>query len=397
MSRFIYLIYLTALLFACNSESEKSGTFPIKEIEIDLSQPITYKASQFFDTCFIVPLSNEELIGQVSDLYFDENQIIVNDRKISQKIYRYNWGGDLLGFIGTEGEGPGEYKFQRHVQLLSPDELVIYSNATNKLVYQVINEKIGRDLYLDTLGPLSDLQWINNQYYLTRENRSNQSNQIVILNKEFNQLDVINLDEEFLSQDKSKYGMGKDHLIFPKWGENGFYFSDVENPYILDFEKDRLKTIYRIRFSEREIDYSVISTGSERGKLNMAKEHNLAYFANSVQVHPHFLFLGYGDGIFSKMAIWDKKSTKAYPVEEIENDISLFPNLNSIGISLDLNAQPGYHIFIIEAAMLVDILDKIESEENPYLEKLRRLKIKKDDNPVLFFFRFKEKVELEWP
>lgn len=165
----------------------------------------------------------------------------------------------------------------------------------------------------------------------------------------------------------------------------------------MDFENDQLKTIYRVKLSEREIDYSKISIGSDKSKLKMARSQNLTYFNNEIQVHPNFLFLGYGDGRVSKMAIWDKESDIAYPVKTIENDLAVIPNINSISMSLGISAQPGFHFFILEAAMLIDILERIDEKDNVYLKKLRALNIQKDDNPVIFIYRFKENVDLEWP
>jgi hypothetical protein len=395
--RYSFLFLIVIGLFSCNSKQEYRFDTEEKEILIDLDQPITFDASQFFDTCFIVPLDDRELIGEVSEVYFDQEKIIITDRKITQRIFQFDWKGNLLRLIGTEGEGPGEYKFQRDVQLLSDDEIIIYSNATNKLVFQNIFEKKGRDLKLDTLGPLTDFKWFNSKYHLTRENSSYQSNQIIILDSSFKVLKQIDLNEKFLSQDQSKYGMGKDHLIFPKWKKEGFYFSDTENPYFLDFDNDQLKDIYRVRFSEREVDYSRISTGSELGKLNMAKEFNLVYFSNNLQVHSDFMFLGFGEGIYSKMAIWDKKSKIAYPIKNIENDLTIIPGINSIGISVELSSQLGYHLFMIDAPTLLDMLEEVETKDNFYLERLRALNIQSDDNPVLLFFRFKERVELDFP
>ena len=144
-------------------------------------------------------------------------------------------------------------------------------------------------------------------------------------------------------------------------------------------------------FSEREIDYSRISNGSELGKLNMAREFNLAYFSNNLQVHSDFMFLGYGEGIYSKMAIWDKKSQIAYPIKNIENDLTIIPGINSIGISVELSSQPGYHLFMIDAPMLLDILEEVETKDNSYLERLRALNIQRDDNPVLLFFSIQRK------
>ncbi|SFG98835.1 hypothetical protein SAMN04487988_11257 [Algoriphagus hitonicola] len=397
MRGFLLFIVFLVTGFACQSNSEKTGDIQVKEIFIDLDQPVNFKASQFFDTCFIVPLDNRELIGEVSELFLDENHMLITDKRSTQKIYLYDWEGSLIQFLGTEGEGPGEYKFQRNIQLLSKDEFVLYSSATNKLVYQKFSEQLGQDLNLDTLGPLKDFKLLNGNYYFARENESKTTNQILVFDSDFELLEEIKLDEKFLSQDQSKYGMGKENYFFPKWDGKGFYFSDVENPHFLDFENDLLKTIYRVRLSEREIDYSKISTGSDQGRLNLARSQNLTYFANAVQVHPDFLFIGYGDGPISKMAIWDKKSDIAYPVEKIENDFAVLPNINSIGMSAGLTAQPGFYIFMLEAPMLIDVLERIDEKDNVYLKKLRALNIQKDDNPILFIYRFKQSVNLKWP
>jgi len=99
---FLFLIVIG--LFSCNSEQEYRSDTEEKEILIDLDQPITFKASQFFDTCFIVPLDDRELIGEVSDVYFDQEQILITDRKITQRIFQFDWKGNLLRLIGTEGK-----------------------------------------------------------------------------------------------------------------------------------------------------------------------------------------------------------------------------------------------------------------------------------------------------
>ncbi|MCR9084217.1 MAG: hypothetical protein NXH89_17445, partial [Cyclobacteriaceae bacterium] len=106
---------------------------------------------------------------------------------------------------------------------------------------------------------------------------------------------------------------------------------------------------------------------------------------------------GFGEGIYSKMAIWDKKSKIAYPIKNIENDLTIIPGINSIGISVELSSQLGYHLFVIDAPMLLDMLEEVETKDNFYLERLRALNIQSDDNPVLLFFRFKERVELDFP
>ncbi|MFC3417215.1 6-bladed beta-propeller [Algoriphagus hitonicola] len=107
MRGFLLFIVFLVTGFACQSNSEKTGDIQVKEIFIDLDQPVNFKASQFFDTCFIVPLDNRELIGEVSELFLDENHMLITDKRSTQKIYLYDWEGSLIQFLGTEGEGPG--------------------------------------------------------------------------------------------------------------------------------------------------------------------------------------------------------------------------------------------------------------------------------------------------
>lgn len=395
MRRFLILVPFGFLLFffACDTNDSAKGDVQIQEILIDIGDPKTFKMSQFFDTCFIVPLDNRELIGAVDEVFADEQGILVLDQRISKKVYLYDWQGGLKKFISREGDGPGEYLYPRDVQFVGEDEVVVNSAGLNKLIYVNLDTNLAQDVFLDSVGYLADFKFFGGKNYFVGVNESGKHGTVKTSENLISDLNEISISEKYLSQDRSRYGSGKGHFLYPKPSGNGFYFSDVHTPYFLEFENDKLKKAFKVSLSERELDYSKIEVGTERSALQMAKSEKLIYFSNHILIANDVLFLGLDDSGFGQMAIWDKKSEKGHFVKKIENDMAVIPNVSAfLG---EYSAVPGYFVFVLEAEILFNILEKFEDNGNPYLEKLREMDIQKDDNPVLFIYRFKGDIDLE--
>ena len=395
MRRLLFLVPFGFLLFsfACDTNDSEIYDVQIQDVQIDIGDPKTFKISQFFDTCFIIPLDNRELVGAVGEVFVDDQGVLVVDERITKKVYLYDWEGSLKKFISKEGDGPGEYLYPRDAQFVGANEVMVNSAGLNKLIYVNVDTDQTKDVFLDSVGYLADFKFFGGKNYFVVKNESGKNGIIKTSENLISDLFEISISEKYLSQDRSRYGSGKGHFLYPKSSGNGFYFSDVNTPYFLEFENDKLKKAFKVSLSERELDYSKIEIGTERSALQMAKNEKLIYFSNHILVANDVLFLGLDDSGFGKMAIWDKKSEKGYFVEKIENDIAVIPNISAfLG---EYSAVPGYFVFVIEAGDLINILGKLEENDNPYLGKLRGLDIQKDDNPVLFIYRFKEDIDLD--
>tara|TARA_R110002020_G_scaffold468722_1_gene693216 strand:- start:2209 stop:3390 length:1182 start_codon:yes stop_codon:yes gene_type:complete len=392
MRRFLLLIASSVFLIisACNQEINKIQDVDVQEILVDIKNPKSLKMSQLFDTCFIVPLDNKELVGVVSEVDFDKDQLLILDNKKMLKAYLYNWEGEFIKFLTNVGEGPGEFKWPKDAQLIDEDQVVIYSAGTHKLLFVDQNSGKTKDVFLDSIPMLSDFKFFDNKYYFLRENKSLKNESLLIANRGLQDFKEILIPEKFLSKDlATQYRSTQYDFISPKLDGQGFYFSDVVSPYFLEYRHDSLYQAYHIKFSDREVSYEDIDGGTDRTFLKIVSRENLFYFSNDLFEAGDYIFLYVGEGNSVRTAAYDKRSGKSIYVNEIEDDLTGLFTANA----LSGNSQSGYYVSAIPAELVNELLEN-SVEENQYLDLLRKADIKRDDNPVLFIYRFKEDIDL---
>lgn len=396
MRRFLLLIASGIFLIfsACNQKMKEIQDVEVQEILVDIKNPKSLKMSQLFDTCYIIPLDNRELVGFVDEVDFDEDQLLILDKKKMLKAYLYNWNGELIKFLANEGEGPGEFKWPRDVQLIDDEEVAIYSAGTQKLLFVDQNSGKTKDAFLDSIPILSDFKFFGSNYYFLRENKSLKNGSLLIADKGLQDFKELVIPQEFLSKDKAIQNRStKLNFIFPTSEGKGFYFSDVASPYFLEYRHDNLYLAYHIKFSERGVSYEDIEEGTDRSFYTRASRENLFYFSNDLIDADNFIFLPIVEGVTVRTAVYNKKSGKCIYVREIDDDLTRFPSGNAF--DGDESVKSGFYVRIIPAAVVKDVLGNSKGIANPYLDLLRKADIKRDDNPVLFIYRFKEDIDID--
>ena len=362
----------------------------VQEILVDISSPRTLKMSQLFDTCYIIPLDNRELIGSIDEVDFDKDHLLILDKRKMLKAYLYNWEGEFIKFLANGGEGPGEFKWPRDAQLMDEKQAVIYSAGTHKLLFVDQNSGETKDVFLDSIPMLSDFKFFSNNYYLLRENKSLKNGSLLIADKGFQDFKEIVIPDKFLSKDiASQYRSTKFDFIYPKLSGNGFYFSDVVSPYFLEFRHDSLYQTYQIKFSDREVSYEDIEGGTDRSFQKIASRENLFSFSNDLFEAGNFIFLYLAEGNAVRTAVYDKRTKKSIYVNAVEDDLTGLFTSNALHGS----CQSEYNVIVSDAAWINEMLENSD-EGNPYHELLQKAEIKQDDNPVLFIYRFKEDIGL---
>ncbi|WP_425635841.1 6-bladed beta-propeller [Algoriphagus yeomjeoni] len=396
MRRFLFLVPFGFLLFffACDTNDSENNDVQIQDVQIDIGDPKSLKMSQLFDTCFIVPLDNRELVGVVSEVDFDEEQLLVLDKKKMLKAYLYNWQGEFIKFLANGGEGPGEFKWPSDAQLIDEKEVVIYSAGTHKLLFVDQNTDKTKDVFLDSITSLFDFKFFDRKFYFLRANAYGKNESLLVSDVGFQDFKEILIPEKFLSRDKAyHYRSTKYSFIYPKSSGNGFYFSDVVSPYFLEYGGDTLQKAYHVRFSGRELDYSDIDNGTDRSFYNIASRDNLFYFGNALFEGGDLLFLPVIEGIAVRTAIYNKETGRSIYVNEIDDDLTGFPSGNAF--AGEESSKPEFYVRIIPAAVVDEVLKNSQGMANSYLDFLREKDIKRDDNPVLFIYRFKEEIDLD--
>lgn len=114
-----YLITLTtiALWFAACSGSD---SYNDKSVRPDFDQlPVFEIENQFTISTF----NDGDFFGAVSQVAVSDDQTIFVSDPHTRKIYMFDRDGEYRGYLGGEGEGPGEFRQIGSVSLLAPDTL----------------------------------------------------------------------------------------------------------------------------------------------------------------------------------------------------------------------------------------------------------------------------------
>lgn len=140
MSRLISAITVTLLFTACTTTSEEELTQP------DFNQLPLFEIENLFT---VSEFDGNNFFASISQVTSGSDSTIFVSDFLSKKIYLFNHYGEYKGFLGGEGEGPGEFRQIGTVSLLAPDTL------------QVLDWRLARI----TLFSKSDGQWNPVKYF----------------------------------------------------------------------------------------------------------------------------------------------------------------------------------------------------------------------------------------
>lgn len=144
-------ILLVVLQLSCNNKDSKQAISLYKtigqskpiEIKIDVSESSTYRNPEdLFDEPTFVKLetTSNNLIGNISQVLFRNDLIIVVDNAISNSINVFDRDGKFKNKIGKPGQGPGEYISCYHVALVpDSDKIAVLDDKLAKIHYYRID------------------------------------------------------------------------------------------------------------------------------------------------------------------------------------------------------------------------------------------------------------------
>ena len=156
MNKIILGIALASISFgSCHKSSQKlqekiDNSVPVAsvishqksvEVNIDLNKDCLPFDSLMTKVSYVkLETTGDNLIGEISQLLFVDDKIIVVDVWKSKIITVYDMKGHYLYKIGSQGQGPQEYAFFTHVSL-TPDKkmLVITDMGSTSLKYYSID------------------------------------------------------------------------------------------------------------------------------------------------------------------------------------------------------------------------------------------------------------------
>ncbi len=159
MKRKITLILLIiSVLYSCTRENKANldnlEIYPLREKKREI------KLNQLFSNFDFISLetTDEAIIGNISKLIFNDDNIFILDNSQAKKIFIFNTNGKFIRTIGKIGKGPGEYtniedftidKATGNIVILAYPSMVLIYNTEGAFIKQ---KKLSDEALLWNIG-----------------------------------------------------------------------------------------------------------------------------------------------------------------------------------------------------------------------------------------------------
>lgn len=154
--RYLSKVLITCSLFLVGCSQ---GLEPAKSAV--LSEQMTGKLAKLGHYTRMVTLEahNEALLGSIDRVVVDPDtgDLLVSDRSVSHRVYRFNSAGKYLRSYGKRGQGPGEYESLMTFTLMGNGEVAVFAQG-KRLLFEadgtllLEREHRDNDLFVERIG-----------------------------------------------------------------------------------------------------------------------------------------------------------------------------------------------------------------------------------------------------
>ncbi len=375
-----WLYLITLAVFSCSKPEVKNERFvTINAAKPNLKEPVA--SQQLFKSVQIVSLETNDklLMAGASQVKFFEDQYFVLDRQI-QKLFVFDLQGNFKYQIGTEGDGPGEY---RKIVDFDIDEV-------SKKLYMYCPEQLAIQVYT-TSG--EHIERIKLDFYSSRF--SLLGNDKLAFYTNYNPSDVSGYNNVLITDMKGK--VLKKYFPYPKSiemsiGFSGMFVGKGDSGFFANAFSDNLQLINLIT---GEIDQSIKfdfdgkewSFGFDFAKLYQPGSIDFSFLNTSFFYNDHFLFQGIMHERRNRHLIYNRKNGHAFNQNDVSEDL-LFKMINTPHTVL----SDGTYVSCL-SSLGIGVLKKVYSEEWEqfvvnYPELVPPLlALEQEQNPVLILFK----------
>lgn len=350
----IITLVLTGFILGC-SDSEKASNLSSIDILVKAAKEIKLSTVAISVDSIALETLDNNLLFRILEIEHDQQSIFVADLDAVSKFDR---NGKFIKRIGSKGQGPGEYLNVTDIGLDNKNNhLFVASGLSQKVICFDLEGKFLREAKTPGIIGIKiidgKLYGIFNAIGMPSEDKS----------KWFNKTYLVELDQNFSHGDSiliksAKVNKGTasgsnsagDQVLSEVNGDVYFYLAEViEEPFVRD-------TLFQIKNKKRSASL----------KLNFGIEDRLQepLFVKSVLRTEKHLVVDFMTDKYSGMSIVEFPSNNTYIGKEYFQD-DIWGTGEAILKPWDLKNEEFY--FIKEGMELVDKLDGITGEENPFL------------------------------
>lgn len=355
----ISLLLITILfIFSCSTSHKKD----VATITISYDQTNTYLLSDFITNYDIIRLeiSDSILIGEISDIEFYNDDIILLDKK-NNTILLFNQQGELIHQLANSGRGAGEYIYLNDIAINSQGIYLLDYSQQKVLIYDH-DLKFKKEFYFPFY--VSEMKCINDQMIIYAEsNGKTEDYQFYLtdncgetLNRYLPRNKILG-NNTFISS--NVFTQNNDLLVFaPRYSNTLYTLHDttVIPIYFLDF-KDKTfpeehTSITKYNINDNKFPYIV--------RRNIFLCNNYLLIDYIYQDERHFCLHDMNTG----------ESRNGYITNDLIHDFRFFPQFVKSNKIIDW----------IDAASLIEYFPHVV-QTIPVLNNL-----KETDNPILFIY-----------
>jgi hypothetical protein len=374
--------------------SDTEGDKALIEIEFDYKSTDCLPLDSLMDDIFYVKLetTGKNLIGQISQLLFVQDRMIVVDADISKSITVYDMSGKYLNSIGQFGPGPEDYTYIAHVTLSYDSSMVIVNDLGSKhLKYYSVDGhfiKAGNMLY-----PFSPFEFMTDNVIVSHNSSGNPVDKrdpsckpcLAVINLSENSL-VYSASQSFYREEFTRTS----HFPVRKYGGKIFY-----NPSFSD-------TVYLVTSDGLYPRYHFTLKGIKPLTVNehitnkIIDEYNALYpvFYGDIIELEDAVYFRYSEGMASWRSPWfrffmySKARSRVFCCNGVlHNPFFYFWSIpvaryRENYIVVDIRPDG----IIPKKDALYHLIENLPPDKKGMLDELYR-DLTEDDNPVLFFYR----------
>ncbi|PZX46836.1 6-bladed beta-propeller [Algoriphagus chordae] len=388
--KYFYIIIILSSLISCSQKEEKSiSDLEINSIFVDVNNPETFIFTDFFDTTYIVPLDNSEILGSIDKLLITKENIIVLDYKKTNSIFIYNRKGELKSLINDYGEGPEKYSYPRQI-FTSKDEttLYVYCMGRQTLLAYNLEGKLNSEFDLGKYGPLTDITYKNGLIYLILNDLDLEGNRAIVLDESFNPMGKLNFEE--LLPYTIGFNAKKPNFLYSKNG-NGLYFQELNSEFLFSIDSIDVNNIMKFDFGVNSYDYIPNKIYDLKEFKETSLKDNKFHVSNNHIDAGDVIFLSVSTGQIENLIVFDKIKNRSHFIYKIENNMTGMMNFNAIWNSYNLNA--GYLVVDLNPKIFNSLKRKVKIPDD-YSDYINSISVDDFDNPILFIHKFKDLIHL---
>jgi hypothetical protein len=385
------------MLTCCNPDRKTpqgnvilSGTGERSLIELEFS----YESSpalpfdSLMDDVFYVKLetTGNNLIGEISQILFAKDRIIVVDKDVSKSITVYDMSGKFLNTIGCLGQGPQEYTYLAHVALSADSSMVVVDDmGTKSLKFYTIDGKFVKSksisFYFDTFEFYSDELTVINCFFGNIVNKVDPSYKPRMIVTDLSDNISYSAFQCFYNDKYTK----SSHFPVRKYGEKVFYNpSFTDTVYLV--ANEGLYPVYHLKYKgvpPLKIDENITD--------EIVDDHDKRYphcHGDFVELQDA-LYITYSESImyWARFFLYSKAQNQVYTCTGHLHNPFFF-----IWTWIKTRYKDNYLVADIQPIRILGDKDKmLRLEANLPPEKRKSLQLlfqdlTEDDNPVLFFY-----------